>query len=59
MVSKKAGWLYGWKEIANYCGCCIATAKKYAKKKDLPVQRPFGNKVAAIPKELDSWLKQK
>jgi len=50
------GWLTGWKEIANYIGQNVQTAKKYYKKFGMTIRRGPGNKPIALPYELDQWL---
>ena len=50
------GWLTGWKEISQYVGHCVKTAKKYHKRFGMPVHRGPGGKPKAIPAELDLWL---
>ncbi len=57
---KMNGWLYGWKDIAQFCGCDKVTAKKYVDDHDMPVHRLPGHKgkPAALPMELNDWLKQ-
>ena len=56
MTNKKMGWLSGWKIIAEYCDVTVQTAKKYSVKKGLPVKK-VGNKVFALPADLDGWLR--
>ncbi len=51
------GWLSGWKEIADYIGCHIRTAKFYHYKLKMPVYRNI-SKPKALKYELDSWLKK-
>jgi len=51
------GWLYGWKEIADYIGCHIRTAKMYHYELSMPVYRKIG-KPKALTYELDLWLKK-
>jgi hypothetical protein len=50
------GWLYGWKDIAQYIGCDIKTVQKYVAEYKIPIHRfPDKNKIFAIPSEIDSW----
>ena len=58
MTDKKIGWLSGWKIIAEYCGVTVQTVQKYAEEKGLPVNK-IGNKVFALPGDLDGWLREK
>ncbi|HCY86677.1 MAG TPA: hypothetical protein DHV36_16210 [Desulfobacteraceae bacterium] len=58
MTEQKMGWISGWKMIAEYCDVTEATVKRYAREKDMPVRR-LGNKVFAIPGDLDKWLREK
>jgi hypothetical protein len=51
-----SGWLYGWKDIAQYIGCDIKTVQKYVTQYKIPVHRiPEKNKMFAIPAEIDDW----
>lgn len=58
MVDTKMGWLSGWKVIAAYCDVTVQTVKKYAEKKGLPIKK-VGNKVFALPSDLDKWLRNR
>lgn len=58
MVEKKSGWLSGWKEIARYCDVTIQTVQKYADAMGLPIKK-IGNKVFALPADLDQWLRER
>jgi len=51
------GWLYGWKEIAEYLGCSRSTAYKYFNNLSMPVYRKLG-KPRALKFELDEWTRQ-
>lgn len=47
--------LIGWKEIAEYLGCSVATAIRRERDR-LPVFR-YGGQVRAFPDDVDKWLK--
>lgn len=50
------GWLYGWKEIAEFVGCDMKTVQKYVIETKFPIHRfPGKNKIFAIPSEIDRW----
>jgi len=52
-------FLNGWKEIANYLGKGVRTARRYERDFALPVGRPSGRAegaVMATPAEIDAWL---
>lgn len=44
-----------WEEIADYLRISVPTAKRWGKKKGLPVKRPGGGVVRAFPDDLDRW----
>jgi predicted site-specific integrase-resolvase len=49
--------LYGWKEIAKFIGCSVATAKRYHRK-GLPLYRMEKNgTVQGIPGDILDWLR--
>lgn len=50
-----SGWLYGWKDIANYVGCDLKTINKYVDEYKLPVHCFPNGKPFAIPSEIDKW----
>ena len=50
------GWLTTWKQIANYIGRSVKTAKKYYKRYGMPVRRGPDGMPYALPQELDRWL---
>jgi hypothetical protein len=54
---KLNGWLYGWKDIAEYVGCSAKQAQYYAAKHHLPIVRLPNNKPAAKPSEIDHWMR--
>lgn len=56
VLVKKAGWLSGWKAIAQYCDCSKKSVERMAKK-GLPVRKSIIGGVVALPAELDQWLK--
>jgi len=51
------GWLYGWKDIAQYVGCDVCTVRKYVIKNNLPIYRLPNGKPIAMPDEMDRWIK--
>ncbi len=54
--------LTSWKEIAAYLGKSVRTVQRWEAELALPVRRPNQgdrNIVAAVPKELDEWLKRR
>ncbi len=51
------GWVTGWKEISKFCGLSKDCVVKNFKKWNLPVRKLPNGKPAAIPSELDQWLK--
>jgi PAS domain S-box-containing protein len=55
MVLKRADILIGWKEIAEYLGCSVATAIR-RERDGLPVFRS-GGQVRAFHSDIDKWLK--
>ena len=56
-MDEKFGWLYGWKDIAEYVGCSVKTTQRYAKENRLPIRRLLEGKPVAQPKEIDVWIK--
>lgn len=50
--------LEGWKQIADYLGCCQFSARTWRAQKGLPVKQPGGRNSAvyASAAELDEWL---
>jgi len=54
-MPRRADTLGGWKEIAAYLGCSVATAAR-RERDGLPVFRS-GGQVRAFPGDLDKWLK--
>ena len=59
MNKTTSGWLYGWKDMANYIGCSVKQAQRYAKVYRLPIIRLPVNKPAADPNEIDKWVRKK
>jgi PAS domain S-box-containing protein len=55
MTPRRADVLVGWKEIAAYLGCSVATAAR-RERDGLPVFRS-GGQVRAFPGDVDKWLK--
>jgi len=56
MSKTVSGWLYGWKDIANYIGCDVVTVRKYVSESKFPIHRfPNKNKIFGIPSEIDQW----
>jgi PAS domain S-box-containing protein len=55
MAPRRAEVLVGWKEIAAYLGCSVATAAR-RERDGLPVFRS-GGQVRAFPGDIDKWLK--
>lgn len=55
MTPRRADVLVGWKEIAAYLGCSVATAAR-RERDGLPVFRS-GGQIRAFPGDLDKWLK--
>jgi hypothetical protein len=55
---KMNGWLYGWKDIADFCGCTVETARKKVMNHGLPVYRDPDKKPIALRLELNDWLKK-
>lgn len=53
------GWLFGWKDIANFVGCSVKTIQHYAADEELPVYKIKEEKPAAIKEELNKWLREK
>jgi len=53
-----AGWLYGWKDIAEFVGCDMKTAKKLATEEKMPVYKIRPRKPAAVCEEITNWLKK-
>jgi hypothetical protein len=53
----KDGWLYGWQDIADYVGCSVKTARRYAKHYHLPIRRFPSKKLFAVPSDLDKWAR--
>lgn len=51
------GVLYGWKEIANYIGCTTPTARRYAKRKQLPVKK-IGSRVMISRIMVEKWVEK-
>ncbi len=51
------GWLNGWKEIAEYTGYSVRTAKRYHYEYGMPVLKRFKG-VIAIKTDLDLWIKR-
>ncbi len=56
----RPGWLYGWKDIADYVGCSVRQAINYNKKFGMPISeiktkkriKPIG-----MRDEIDNWIK--
>jgi PAS domain S-box-containing protein len=55
MAPRRAEVLVGWKEIAAYLGCSVATAAR-RERDGLPIFRS-GGQVRAFPGDIDKWLK--
>ncbi len=53
----KNGVLYGWQDIADYVGCSVKTARRYAKKYHLPIRYFPSKKLFAIPSDIQEWAK--
>ncbi|MBI9081907.1 MAG: hypothetical protein JEY79_19475 [Pseudodesulfovibrio sp.] len=47
--------LSGWKDIANFCGVCVATAMKWKRQNGLPVYY-VNRKPVADPDKIKAWL---
>jgi hypothetical protein len=57
----KPGWLYGWKDVADYIGCSVRKAQCYAKDFKLPIYSLPTNerrKIIAYPEEISNWIKR-
>jgi hypothetical protein len=54
MTENGSNILVGWKQIAVYLGCCVDTARSYAKD-GMPVHR-YRNRVRASKVEIERWL---
>ena len=52
---KETPALITWEEIADYLRTSVPTAKRYEKKRGMPVKRPGGRQVRAFPEELEAW----
>ena len=50
-------WLTGWKQIGAYLGVSVTTVIRYHKDHGLPVHRCPMGPPAALPDEINSWLK--
>ncbi len=57
-IFMRPGWLYGWKDIADYVGCDVSTVKRYATNCKLPIRRLPTGKPVAIPFQIDKWLNE-
>lgn len=57
MNGKLNGWLFGWKDIGCYLGCGDKTARYYASKFRLPIERLPNGKPMAQPIKIDIWIK--
>jgi hypothetical protein len=55
---KMNGWIYGWKNIAEFCDCTPETVRKKVVKHHLPVRRDPDNKPVALRSELNAWLQR-
>ena len=53
----RPGWLYGWKDIGAYIGCCARTAYIYHKKLNLPIERIPTGTIAADPLKINDWMR--
>jgi len=52
--------LYGWKEIAQYLGCCTKTARQYAKHETAPLPiKKLPGKVLSSKSLIDKWVFKK
>jgi hypothetical protein len=51
------GWLVSWGAIAKYCKRSVRTVKRYHYCYGLPVYRLPNNTAAAIPAQVNAWLK--
>lgn len=56
MKEKRANILTGWKEIAEYLGCSVATAAR-REKQGLPVFHS-GGQICAFPEDIIKWFKR-
>jgi PAS domain S-box-containing protein len=56
MKEKRANVLTGWKEIAEYLGCSVATAAR-REKQGLPVFHS-GGQICAFPEDIIKWFKR-
>ncbi len=54
-----SGWLYGWKDIAQYIGCSESTVKTFYKKFSLPIDRSPNNTPMARPEKINKWLEKR
>lgn len=51
-----AGWLFGWKAIAEHLGMSVSTAKRYNRILSMPVLNGQGNSKIAILPMIDLWI---
>lgn len=51
------GWFVGWKEISNYLGVSVRTAKKYYYEFSMPVRKSPTDNPMINPDEVDTWLR--
>ena len=54
-LKKETEAMVTWKEIAEYLRVSVPTAKRWRKKKGMPVKCPGGKVVRAFADELDTW----
>ena len=59
MTENKIGVITGWKRIAEFFDVSVSTAKRWHKKRRLPLRRTPGGQPSAVPAELGLYFSKK